>query len=206
MQDIKYFKYFKYFTGKQIKLIRRTVREKAQLALQKGQVTAVRDWMVIDLLTSTGIRVAEAADIRCGDIKAGYGESSLYIRNGKGNRSRVVQMPQSLKTHLKQFLKWKQRIGEDTTPDAFLFIGQRGAWKASAIQQAVKKYLRGLGLYEKGKAVHALRHSYAVELYRQERDLRAVQKQLGHASIQNTQIYADVLPEDIQEQVKGLWN
>jgi len=37
--------------------------------------------------------------------------------------------------------------------------------------------LTPLGLYEKGKAAHALRHSYAVQLYRQQKDLRAVQKQ-----------------------------
>ena len=75
-----------------------------------------------------------------------------------------------------------------------------------AIQQIVKKYLKAIGLYEPGKAAHALRHSYAVALYRRKRDLRAVQKQLGHASIQTTQIYADVTREDIQEQIKGIWS
>jgi integrase/recombinase XerD len=70
----------------------------------------------------------------------------------------------------------------------------------------VKKYLRQLGLYQSGKIAHSLRHSYAVELYRQWRDLRAVQKQLGHASVQTTQKYADVLTEDIQDYLKGLWN
>ncbi len=67
------------------------------------------------------------------------------------------------------------------------------------------RHLKALGLYESGKSVHALRHSYALELYRQERDLRAVQKQLGHASVQTTQVYADVTQEDIQGQIKGLW-
>ena len=45
-----------------------------------------------------------------------------------------------------------------------------------------------------------------VELYSKEKDLRAVQKQLRHRSIQSTLIYADVTAEDIQNQVKGLWN
>ena len=75
-----------------------------------------------------------------------------------------------------------------------------------AIQQVVKKYLKVLGLYESGKSVHALRHSYAVHLYRRSRDLRAIQKQLGHASIQTTQIYTDVSKEDIQSRIKGFWN
>ncbi|MFZ0927043.1 MAG: tyrosine-type recombinase/integrase [Syntrophobacteraceae bacterium] len=111
----------------------------------------------------------------------------------------------SLKRHLKQFITWKQTRGEPTGVDDHLFIGQRGPWTAQAIQQLVKKYLNALGLYESEKSVHALRHSYAVEFYRQGKDLRALQKQLGHSSVQTTQIYADVMVEDIQAQIKGLW-
>jgi site-specific recombinase XerD len=70
----------------------------------------------------------------------------------------------------------------------------------------LKKYLKKLGLYENGKSVHALRHSYAVELYSKEKDQRAVQKQLRHVSIQSTLVYADVTDETISEQIKGLWN
>ena len=75
-----------------------------------------------------------------------------------------------------------------------------------AIQQIVKKYLKQLGLYEKGKSVHTLGHSYAVELYSKEKDLRVVQKQLRHVSIQSTPVYADVTDEAISDQIEGLWN
>jgi integrase/recombinase XerD len=197
---------FKYFNELQIKLIRRTARNADQLAKEKGQVTAVRDWMLIDLLTSTGIREAEAADIRCGDILAGYGQSACYVRNGKFDKSRTIQIPDSLRIHLKSFLVWKKEQGEPACEDDYLFVGQRGPWSGWAVGEIVKKHLRQLGLYERGKAAHSLRHSYAVELYRQKRDIRAVQKQLGHSSIQTTQKYADVLTEDIQDQIKGLWN
>ncbi len=195
----------KYYSEQQIKLLRRTVRDRAALDLDRNQVTAIREWMAIDLITSSGLRVSEAANVRCGDIKSGYGESALFVRDGKGSKSRTVQIPDSLKKHLKQFVVWKASRGEPTSTDDFLFIGQRGAWTAQAIQFLVKKHLKALGLYENEKSVHALRHSYAVEFYRQERDLRALQKQLGHSSIQTTQIYADVTAEDIQKQIRGLW-
>ena len=156
----------KYFTEQQIKLLRRTVRDKAFLDHERGQVTAVREWSAIDLLTSSGLRVAETANVRCGDIKAGYGECALFVRDGKGAKSRTVQIPDSLKKHLKQFITWKQTRREPTGPDDYLFIGQRGPWTAQAIQFLVKKHLKALGLYENEKSVHALRHSYAVEFYR----------------------------------------
>jgi len=195
----------KYYTDQQIKLFRRTVRDRAALDIERGQVTAIREWMAIDLVTSSGLRVSEAANVRCGDIKAGYGESALFVRDGKGAKSRTVQIPDALKRHLKQFIVWKASRGEPTGPDDYLFIGQRGPWTAQAIQFLVKKYLKALGLYENEKSVHALRHSYAVEFYRQEKDLRALQKQLGHSSVQTTQIYADVTVQDIQKQIRGLW-
>ncbi len=205
-QRIKNVDGVKYYNEKQIKLIRRTVRGQAALDQASGQITALREWMVIDLITSTGLRVSEAANVRCGDIRAGYGESALFVRDGKGSKSRTVQIPDSLKKHLKQFVAWKVNRGEPTGHDDHLFWGQRGPWGPQAIQQLTKKYLKALGLYENEKSVHALRHSYAVELYRQDKDLRTVQKQLGHASIQTTQIYADVTTDDVQNQIKGLWN
>ena len=196
----------KYFNKQQVKYLRRTVRDRAELDRSKGNITGIKEWMVIDLLTSTGVRVYEASNIRCGDIKAGYAESGLFVREGKGSKSRTVQIPESLKKHLKHFLARKTQIGEPIAEDDYLFLGQRGPWTTQAIQQIVKKYLKQIGLYKNGKSVHSIRHSYAVELYRKERDLRAVQKQMGHKSIQTTQIYADVTEQDIQGQIKGLWS
>ena len=69
----------------------------------------------------------------------------------------------------------------------------------------IKKYLKALHLYEPGKSVHALRHSYGIQLYAKENDLRAVQKKLRHLSIQSTLVYADVTDENIAGQIKGLW-
>ena len=196
----------KYFHEKQIKIIRRTARDQAELDIQKGKITGIREWMVIDFLTSTGVRVSEAANLRCGDLKIGYGDSRVFIREGKGSVSGHIVINESLKKHLKQFLKWKNDRDEGTEKDDHVFVGQRGQWTSQAIQQIVKKYLKELNLYDKGKSVHALRHSYAVKLYSKEKDLRAVQKQLRHVSIQSTLVYADVTDEMIGEQVKGLWN
>jgi site-specific recombinase XerD len=196
----------KYFNSQQIKALRRRVRDKAEADSHKGNMTGIREWMAIDLLTSTGMRVSEVANLRCGDLKLGYSERKLFVREGKGRISGHVIIPDALKTHLKRFLSFKKSRGESVGQDDFLFMGQRGSWTSQAIQQIVKKYLKELGIYEQGKSVHALRHSYAVALYSQEKDLRAVQKQLRHSSIQSTIVYADVTDETISNQIKGLWN
>ncbi|MBL7178684.1 MAG: tyrosine-type recombinase/integrase [Desulfobacterales bacterium] len=196
----------KYFTQREIKLLRRTVRDNSDLALSKGQVTAIRAWLAVDLLTCTGLRVSECADLQIKHLHIEHGKSEIFVENGKGSVSGTVIIPLSLKKHLKAFICWKKEQGEGIQADDFLFVGQRGKWGSQAIQQTVKKYLRTLGLYENGKSVHALRHSYAVALYHREKDLRTVQKQLRHVSVQSTMVYADVSKDEIAEQVKGLWN
>ena len=196
----------KYFNAKQIKMIRRAVRDQAQICERKNQITSIREWMVVDLLTNTGMRVSETANLRCGDLQIGYTENKIFIREGKGGVSGHIVINNTLKQHLKAFLHWKQERNENTGDDDALFVGQRGKLTSQGIQQIVKKWLKKLDLYQKGKSVHSLRHSYAVELYSKEKDLRVVQKQLRHISIQSTLVYADVTDETIGEQIKGMWN
>jgi len=196
----------KYFSEQEIKSIRKAAREHHEADLSKGRVTGVRSWMVVDLLTCTGLRVSEASNLKCGDLKIGRGQSEVFVQNGKGNVSGTVVIPNGLRVHLKSFLAWKESRGEGTAPEDRLFVGKKGPVTSQAVQFTVKRYLRRLGLYRPGKSVHSLRHSYAVALYQRERDLRAVQKQLRHVSIQSTLIYADVSKADLERQVKGMWN
>ena len=196
----------KYFSEQEIRLIRKAAREHHEADLSKDRVTGVRNWMIVDLLTCTGLRVSEAANLKCGDLKIGYGQSEVFVQNGKGNVSGTVVIPNGLKVHLRSFLNWKEKQGEGVADSDFLFIGKKGPMGSQALQFIVKGYLKQLNLYQPGKSVHSLRHSYAVSLYSKEKDLRAVQKQLRHVSIQSTLVYADVGKEEIARQVKGLWN
>ena len=136
----------KYFTKPEINLLRRTVKNQAQLHLQKGNVTGVREWAAIDILTSAGLRVSEVANLRCGDCLVGNRKSALHVRPSKWGKTRTVQIPKALKLHLKRYLTWKREQGESTGPDAHLFQGQRGPWAATAVSQLAKKWLRHLGV------------------------------------------------------------
>jgi integrase/recombinase XerC len=52
------------------------------------------------------------------------------------------------------------------------------------------------------KKFHALRHTFAIELYQKTKDLRLVQVALGHRNITNTMIYADYIYS--QQELKKL--
>ena len=51
---------------------------------------------------------------------------------------------------------------------------------------------------------HTFRHTFATNLYQKSKDIRLVQKALGHRSIQTTQIYADVSREDMKKAMEEL--
>lgn len=192
----------KYLDEKSVKLLRRTARDQAILALAKKRTTAITKWAIIDLLTSTGLRAFEAAGLRVGHLELDRRKIFVF---GKGRTECHIVIPDSLAKHLRAFLKWKKANGQPVEDDSPLFQGQRGQLTAQGISEIVKGFLRPLGLYRKGMASHCLRHSYATELLRKTRNIALVSRALRHASISTTQIYAHVLDGDMDEAVRGLW-
>ncbi len=197
----------KYFTHQEIKDLRKVVKNKAQLHLQKGNVTGIREWLAINILTSAGLRGSEVANLRCDDCLISNQKSALYIRTNKWGKTRTVQVPQTLKLHLKRYLAWKRKRGEPTGPDNHLLQGQRGPWETSAISQMVKKWLRHLGLYEPGKAVHSLRHSYAIQLCKKGGNPEVIKEQMGFCNDQQVVAYLNEVKTNrtIESCIKGLW-
>ena len=51
---------------------------------------------------------------------------------------------------------------------------------------------------------HSLRHSFATDLLRATKNLRLVQKALGHSNIETTTIYAHIVDEELESAMKEL--
>ncbi|MFH1283614.1 MAG: tyrosine-type recombinase/integrase [bacterium] len=134
------------------------------------------------------------------------------VDNGKKKRCKdavlgvfLCRSGDKLKKHLKDYLTWKRDQGEPADPDAFLFISERrDQMTLSAVQKRFKLWARLAGLNAR-YSIHSARHSYATALYRSTKDLRMVQKQLGHSNCRITEVYADVLREDVEKAVNALY-
>ena len=74
----------------------------------------------------------------------------------------------------------------------------------SAIQRRFKFWMKAAGLPPR-YSIRSARHTYGTMLYRATKDLRLVQKQLGHSSTQSTEVYAAVLNEDTEKAVNALY-
>ncbi len=195
----------KYLKEHEIKTVRLLLQEKAIVALSRKQKKPIRDWAMIDIALSAGLRASEVCNLRIQDIHIGKSESAIFVKNGKGQKDRLVRIGENLKKHLKEFIAWKKSINEPTGEVDYLFMSERGPRMGlSAFQKRFKHWGKAAGL-PAHYSVHSARHTYGTMLYRNTKDLRMVQKQLGHSSCQVTEVYADVLDEDMEKAVNALY-
>ena len=189
----------KFLTSDEVNKLRRVVGDAATLARARGTQAAVRDQLIIELALGTGLRVSELASLKVEDLFLKKGQNSLYVRRGKGGKDRVVQFSAGLKNLIRDYLDYRK------TDSHYVFPSQRNPrMTPSAIQQTFKRWAAKAGL-PKRYSIHCLRHTYATRLHKASGyNLRLVQKQLGHSSISTTQVYADVLDEDVTKALANL--
>jgi site-specific recombinase XerD len=194
----------KFLSEIEIKKLRRVVEDKALADLQKGRTTWPRFWMAIDLAIGAGLRVFEIANLILDNLNLNSKEPRIRV-TGKGNRTRDVYIAKDLLKHISDFLEWKKVMDESINPNDYLLISSHGkSYSTRTLQYAFKVSLKEAGLPEY-YSIHACRHSYGTYLYQKTKNLRLVQKQLGHSSITTTTVYADVPMEEAIEAVKGLY-
>lgn len=195
----------KYLKPDEAQKLRKHCEDQAILSELKRTWQPVRDWAIIDTALSTGLRVQELCDLKIKHLYLGNGQNSIYVEKGKCNKPRLVQISNKLKHHLKKFIQWKKSQEETIDLDSYLFSSKRlPRMTTSAIQKVFKKRLQESGL-DTRYSIHSARHTYGTLLYQKTKDLRLVQKQLGHATVKTTEVYADVLSEDIKNAVNSLY-
>jgi integrase/recombinase XerC len=152
-------------------------------ALPQDTPLAIRDKAMFELAYSSGLRVAELANLQLADLAL---EEGTLTVTGKGNKTRVVPMGHPCQQAIKMWLMVRSQF---TPHEDYLFITQQGkSLTTRAIELRFKSWGIKLGL-STPLYPHLLRHSCASHLLQSSQDLRAVQEMLGHASIQTTQVY-----------------
>jgi integrase len=190
---------------REVTLLRATAENRAVHDLQAGRKGGVLGWALVDTALGTGLRVSELAALTIGD----YDPKRAALRVGRLKRKKPVveslALGKELAGHLRDFIEWKATVGEPTGKADALFHGKRGPLSAQGLQQIWKAAIRRAGL-PRELSIHRARHTLAVHLLRRTKNLRQVQKQLGHASPATTaNMYADVTFEDMQAGLNGLY-
>jgi len=168
-------------------------------APRKNEILGRRDWAILEVLYSTGIRVGELAALTLFsvDLEEGY----IKVR-GKGCKERIVPVGkyalQALAVYLEKsrpVLEARQKETEEKS--TALFLNRFGGdLTERSIRRLVQKY--GIKTNKSSLSPHILRHSFASHLLNAGADLRAVQELLGHASVSTTQIYTHITREELK--------
>jgi len=173
-------------------------REKAELDLMKGRITWTVRYMLVNLALYSGLRVSEIAKLKIQDLNLDkVDDPYLYVKNGKGGKSRDVYLDTEIVKELRKFISYKKKTLKDSIePEAPLFAGRGGNQSTTtALQISFKKAIEESGL-NPHYSIHSARHTYGTHLYHTTQNLRYVQKQLGHSNITMTSLYADVMPSE----------
>jgi len=143
--------------------------------------------------------VAEAANLDVNDIIEDMdGGVSLFIRQGKGRKDRVVPIRPEVDGLLRAYLEETHRYLGCEGP-LFLAVdrgvkGRRDAGMTTrSLARLVTQLARTAGIAAKRVTPHALRHTYAIRCLRSGGNVVAVAHLLGHSSISTTQRYVDHL-------------
>lgn len=160
-----------------------TVLSGAEVARLFGHLPASPHRPIGMLCYGAGLRVSEACGLQVQHIDSSRG--ILHIRNAKGQKDRQVTLGPRLLSELRSYWPRRRRC-----QGAYLFPGKTAgrALSKAAFQRALKAAVAAAGLDE-GVTPHTLRHSYATHMIQSGASLRAVQLQLGHASIRSTVRY-----------------
>jgi integrase/recombinase XerC len=154
------------------------------LEIPAGDIFVTRDRAIMELLYSSGLRLAELVGLDI--ISLDLADRTVRVL-GKGEKARIVPVGTEAAAALRQWLKERASIAK--SDETALFVGRGGERLGRrAVQTRVAYWARRQGVSMRVYP-HLFRHSFASHLLESGGDLRGVQELLGHADIATTQIY-----------------
>lgn len=194
-------------SDKEVKFLTLEQIEKLLLAPDISNIKGLRDRALMEVLFSTGLRVAELMALDREQFKITNSTKDIEIAVvGKGKRVRTVYFSE-------RSIKWlRVYLDKRSDVDEALFINYKpGIEKTNlprrlttkSIEDIIKKYVVIAGLPIMATP-HTIRHSFATDLLTNGVDLRLVQEFLGHRNIATTQIYTHVTNKQLRDVHKKL--
>jgi integrase/recombinase XerC len=162
---------------------------------EEDPIVKIRNRAILELIFSTGMRISEVVNLNMDQLKLQnkkFMDNKLYIL-GKGKKQRFVYLTERAILHLEHYFN----LRSDEFPAVFL--PTKGTRKATEnpyivrlsqnyIQMKIKEYRIKLGINVPTSA-HSLRHGFATYIAERGANPAAIQKLLGHASLQTTSKY-----------------
>jgi len=162
-------------------------------SLDTSKRIGLRNYVLVALLWSTGLRISELCDLNWRDMD--LEESFLLVRKGKGGKQRQVFFNERLR---KLFIRYRQQMGGELNEAVFHALSQNGERKGnharlsqSAISEMINKTGKKAGL-KKLVSPLTFRHCFATHMYETGVKIADIKEMLGHDDETETTIYVHV--------------
>ena len=170
--------------------------KEVELLLQQPQLTdfkGYRDKAMLELLYATGIRVSELINLDLSHVNTSAG----FIRVGEEKERIIPLYPAAVKALRVYIAEIRPQMIADPQQKS-LFVNMNGErMTRQGFWKIIKSYQEKAGI-QKQITPHTLRHSFAAHLLENGADLRSIQEMLGHSDISSTQIYAQIVKQNIK--------
>jgi len=174
--------------------------ERLLAACSRRAPTGVRNRALIAVLWRAGLRISEALALRVVDVDAAAG--TVRVLHGKGDRARTVGLDAGALALVERWLEIRRKRGIPRSAPLFCTLAGR-PMQTSYVRTMLPRLARRAGI-EKRVHAHGLRHTHASELAAEGVPLRAIQIQLGHASLEGTSRYLTLLnPQDVIDRIRA---
>lgn len=153
-----------------------------------------RNFILILLLYSTGLRVSELVNLRLNDITR---EPILNII-GKGEKPRIVPINKYCYMELLEYIHSTRVVLLKNNDHDYIFVNKNGGPLTDrGVRDILNREINKVAQLHK-ITPHTIRHSFASHLLENGMDIRMVQELLGHSSLSTTQVYTHVTKENLK--------
>lgn len=154
-----------------------------------------RNWCLVAVFFSTGLRVSSVVNIKIKDIN--FEDETINIIHTKNRKQLTLPITRELKKILIEYLKYRQHKSEDD----YLFCTVYGKQlNRNSMTQAIEDYNKRRGVNT--VSIHKMRHTFAKHWIMQGKSVVTLQKVLAHSSLQMTQNYINILVPDLAKDMQ----
>ena len=154
-----------------------------------------RDYLILEMLYDTGIRVGELVNIKLKDID--FSNRTIRIL-GKGNKERIVLFGVYLDDILSLYLNdGRKELLKGKISDYLILNGHGNNITTRGVRLIIENIIKKACI-KTHATPHTLRHTFATHLLENGADLLTVKELLGHSDLSSTQVYTHVTNERLR--------
>ncbi len=171
------------------------------LPLSGAQVAAIMEvgppvlTVAVALCADTGLRASELCGLQVGDVRDGF----LRVRLAKGRRERLVPYGAQAAVELTRYVNHERPVPVGRADEPLLLQPNGAPLTAHRFGELMRTAGKRAGIRGVRRSPHTLRHTFALEFLRNGGGELALQKALGHRSLDMVRVYADLTEIDLLE-------